>query len=116
MWLSAPTSLPAASFVLKHPHPSPSSCCRRRQVGVLRGELEAKARLLQGLAGDMKALQADAEEKLSNCERQVVAGKDRLAAAKLELESERQRAAKVRRRLLMPQAATHCQQLPASRC
>ncbi len=41
------------------------------QVASLRGELEGKARQLQGLEADMKSAQADAESKLGACEKQV---------------------------------------------
>lgn len=68
---------------------------RMPQVAALRGQLEGKARALQGLQADMKALQADAEAKMGACEAQLLACKQRTVALSAEVEAERARAAKV---------------------
>ncbi|PRW58913.1 hypothetical protein C2E21_2665 [Chlorella sorokiniana] len=67
-----------------------------QEVLALRGELESKARALQGLQADMKGLQADAESKLATCEKQLLGCKERISGLSAELEAERGRAAKAK--------------------
>ena len=75
----------------------PPSLAPAPQVAALRGDMEGKARQLQGLQADMKALQADAESRLGACEKQLAACQDRVVALKQEAEAERQRASKASR-------------------
>jgi hypothetical protein len=65
------------------------------QVASLRSDLEGKARQLQSLQAEMKALQAEADGALKGCRAQLAASQERAAALQRELGDERTRAAKV---------------------